>query len=297
MSSTVLAEARRYDRTAEGLGNIVNLGHVNTTISDQRLSTAFYVTGLGLTRDPYMNTGTNNMWVNVGRSQFHLPTSDTAQVMRGVTGLVVPDLDALIVRLTAVRKELDGTRFTFARNGAVVETTCPWGNRIDLHAPDRERFGPVVLGMAYVAFPVATGTAPAIARFYREIMNAPAEVVDDAGGRHARVQVGERQYFLFRESASVPADDGHHVQIYITDFSGPYNRLRDLGLITQESNRHQYRFVDIIDLDSRRVLTTLDHEVRSMTHPMFARPLCNRNPALSNAYYAPGYEDQPWAMP
>ena len=71
-----------YDRAAEDLGNIVALEHVNTRIPDQQLATAFYVSALGLTRDPYLMTGTDNMWVNVGRSQFHLPTSKP-EVLRG----------------------------------------------------------------------------------------------------------------------------------------------------------------------------------------------------------------------
>ncbi|HEX9810024.1 MAG TPA: hypothetical protein VGC25_10555, partial [Alphaproteobacteria bacterium] len=60
---------KSFDRAAEDLGNIVNLGHVNVTVPDQRLATAYYVSALGLTRDPYLLTGTNNMWVNVGMSQ------------------------------------------------------------------------------------------------------------------------------------------------------------------------------------------------------------------------------------
>ena len=63
-----------YDRSQGDLGNIVELGHVNLTVPDQRLATIFYVSGLGLTRDPYMMTGVDNMWVNAGRTQFHLPT-------------------------------------------------------------------------------------------------------------------------------------------------------------------------------------------------------------------------------
>ena len=88
-----MSAERRFDRAAEDLGNIVNLGHLNLTVPDQLTATTFYITGLGLTRDPYMNTGTNNMWANVGRSQFHLPTGP-AQVIRGVTGLVVPGIAA-----------------------------------------------------------------------------------------------------------------------------------------------------------------------------------------------------------
>ena len=77
-----MKDAPTYDRTVEDLGNIVTLEHVNTRIPDQHLATLFYVAGLGLTR-------VTNMWVNVGRSQFHLPTGKP-QVVRGHTGLVIP---------------------------------------------------------------------------------------------------------------------------------------------------------------------------------------------------------------
>ena len=63
-----------YDRAAEDFGNIVNLGHVNVCVPNQRDATAFYISALGLTRDPYLMTGTNNMWVNVGVSP--VPSSD-----------------------------------------------------------------------------------------------------------------------------------------------------------------------------------------------------------------------------
>src|SRR5712672_3200258 len=62
-----------FDRSAEDVGNVVALEHVNVRIPDQQIATVFYVTGLGLTRDPYIMTGIDNMWINVGRSQFHLP--------------------------------------------------------------------------------------------------------------------------------------------------------------------------------------------------------------------------------
>ena len=91
-------EQPRYNRAAEDIGNIVDLGHVNTAVPDQGLATLFYVSGLGLTRDPFMMTSTDNMWVNVGQSQFHLPTAK-AEVLRGVTGLVLPERQALLQRL------------------------------------------------------------------------------------------------------------------------------------------------------------------------------------------------------
>src|ERR1700732_2233739 len=135
-------EQRRYDRTAEDIGNIVGLGHVNTAVPKQRLSTLFYVTGLGLTRDPFVNTSTDNMWINVGQSQFHLPTG-RIEILRGITGLVLPDRAALLERLARLREPLAGTSFDFHERNDCVETVSPWGNRIHCHAPDPERFGGV----------------------------------------------------------------------------------------------------------------------------------------------------------
>ena len=104
---------KKFDRTAEDLGNVVGLEHMNLRVPDQRLATLFYITGLGFTRDPYLVTGVVNMWVNMGRSQFHLPVGE-AQVMRGRAGLVVPDLDQLVKRLEMVRKDLKGTKYASA---------------------------------------------------------------------------------------------------------------------------------------------------------------------------------------
>lgn len=278
-----------YDRTVEDLGNAVALEHVNVTVPDQQLATLFYVTGLGLTRDPYLMTGVENMWINVGRSQFHLPTR-TPQVVRGHTGLVLPDREALLARLVAVRPRLAGTRFDFREHEGYVEAICPWGNRIRCHAP-QERFGRITLGMPYVELEVPPGTAEGIGRFFREVIGAPATIAEDAAGRHARVVVGDGQEIVYRETdAPQPAYDGHHLQIYVVDFSGPHRRLLDRGLVTEESDQHQYRFQDIVDVDSGRVLFTLEHEVRSLRHPLYARPLVNRNPAQTNRSYAPGHD-------
>jgi hypothetical protein len=152
--------------------------------------------------------------------------------------------------------------------------------------------------MPYVRFDVRPGTAARIARFYREVLRAPADVVKNGAGPEARVQVGEKQYFYFRETdASERPYDRHHVQIYIADFSGPHRRLQELGLITEEIGEHQYRFQDVIDLDSREVLFTVEHETRSQTNPMYGRPLVNRNPAQSNMDYKPGHDSLSWALP
>ena len=111
------------------------------------------------------------------------------------------------------------------------------------------------------------------------------------------MKVSKDQYFLFRETdRPSPEFDEHHVQIYIVDFSGPYRRLMERNLVTCEDNRYQYRFRDIVDLDSGKTLFTVEHEVRSVTHPLFLRPLVNRNPASTNQTYSPGHDEMLWAM-
>ncbi len=288
------AEAKPgFDRTLEDPGNIVELGHVNVRVPDQHLATLFYVMGLGLTRDPYLMPGVTNMWINVGRSQFHLPTG-RAQIVGGHTALVVPDLEALLRRLAAVRNALTETRFAVRETSEFVEATCPWGNRIRCFAP-APCFGAFNLGMPYVELAVPEGTAPGILAFYRDMLGARAEAGED--GRHVRVAVGPDQYLILRETGgTLPAFDGAHVQITLHDFSGPHARLLERGLISEESDQHQWRFKNIVDPASGRVLATFEHEVRSVRHPLYARPLVNRNPEQTPAAYVPGLDSWAWSI-
>lgn len=273
-----------YDRRTQDLGNVLALEHVNVRVPDQSLATLFYVVGLGFTRDPYLMVGLDNMWINLGRQQFHLPTG-APQVVRGVVGIVVPDLAALVTRLAAVRDRLAGTRFGYAVEAAHVLVTCPWGNRLRCHAPAPE-FGDVTLGMVYVEFSVPRGHAAGIARFYEGVLGAPATAAADGA---ARVRVGPGQELIFREmSEAVPDYDGHHLAIYLADFSGPHRRLAERGLITRESGEHEYRFEEIVDPDGGRALFAVEHEVRSATHRMYQRPLVNRNPAQRQSAYVRG---------
>jgi hypothetical protein len=290
-----MQQQQHFDRSAEDLGNSIHLEHVNVQVPDQRLATLFYVTGLGLTRDPYLMVSDSNMWVNVGRSQFHLPTG-TAQVLRGHTALIISGRQALLDRLASVAKKLEGTAFAFREHNDHVEATCPWGNRYRCYEPDAARFGRITLGIPYVEFDVPAGTAKAISTFYPEIMDVPAEL-RNGDGMMARVKVGKDQYLQFREtSARQPDYDGHHVQIYVTDFSGPHRRLLERGLVSQEDNQYQYRFRDIVDLADGRHLFAIEHEVRSVTHPMYLRPLLNRDPTQTNRNYAQGHDQWAWAM-
>src|SRR5206468_3017007 len=121
-----------FNRKAESLGNITGLEHVNVEIPNQGLASDFYLLGCGFTRDPYLFPGTNNMWVNIGKSQFHLPTGEPL-VVRGHIGIVSPDREALLERLQGVKKQLKDTKFKFKEHNDYVEAICPWGNKLHIH--------------------------------------------------------------------------------------------------------------------------------------------------------------------
>jgi hypothetical protein len=281
-----------YDRSAEDLGNSVGLEHLNLTVPNQQPAILFYIMGLGYARDPYIQVGLRNMWVNMGRSQIHLPLGKP-QVMRGHVGVVVPDLDALVKRLEEVKEPLADTRFAFKREKDHVAATCPWGNAFRCYAPDEKRFGRVMLGLPYLAFDVQKGAAEAIGRFYRRIVGVP--VTSDKSG--VRVKVGADQHLFFNEVDSLPAYDGHHIQLYVVNFSGPHRELKERGLVFEESDQWQYRFKQLVDPDTNEPVYELEHEIRSVTHPLYARPLVNRNPAQTNRDYRPGHDAMGWTIP
>jgi len=288
----------KFDRSQEDVGNSVHMEHVNLRVPDQQIATLFYVTGLGLTREPFLMSGLENMWINIGRHQFHLGPHGVPQVLRGHIGLVIPDRLALLQRLELVRERLSATYFDVQKHDDHIEVICPWGNRFRCYEPDGQRFGRILLGIPYVEFQAPIGTTDGIVRFYQQALKLQAQKQTDDKGSLARVKIGLGQHLIFRETnQDQPSFDGHHVQIYLNDFSGPHRWLLDRNLITEESDRYQYRFNDIIDPDTGLVLFVVEHEVRSMTHPLFARPLVNRNPIQTNRAYAPGHDEGQWGMP
>ena len=279
---------KHFDRNAEDVGNIVAFEHVNLWVTDQRTATAFYIFGMGFTRDPYLMVNIDNMWVNLGKQQFHLITKP-AQVLRGTINVVLPSLERLTARLNRVRemKLLDGTKFDFVMEDKTMRVTCPWGNTFRVHEPGPE-FPNMSIGMPFVEFTVAPGQAAPIAKFYEKVFETATTVVPNGAGSVARVKVGPSQEFRFKETqGTIPAYDGHHVAIYVSNFSRNHDWLEKHGLITEESNPYQYRFNWISDPDSGAKLFEVEHEVRSLTHPMYMRPLVNRNPSQTQREFVP----------
>ena len=288
-------KVKQYDRAAQTVGNIVHLEHFNVIHDDQRLATLFYVVGLGGTRDPYLFPGLDNMWVNFGRTQAHLPSrgpKPRPEVLRGTIGLVVPDLNYLKDSLARAGAEIKRvlpdkpTKFAWREKDGAVEATCPWGNRVRCHAPSPE-YGNLELGIVYVDFDVPVGTAEGIARFYSEVLRAPAR----AEKGRATVGIGRNQKLHFTETAKpLPDYDNHHIQVYIADFGSPYRWLQARGLVSMETDENEWRFQWIVDPKDGRKLFQIEHEVRSMKHRLFNRPLVNRNHAITNMTYVAGFD-------
>jgi hypothetical protein len=272
MANATLTKDAKY--AEEDIGNIILMEHVNVQIDDQAKATLFYLVGLGFTRDPHMMVGLTNMWVNLGEQQFHLPTRNP-QVLRGHIGVVVPNLDQLAERLKGIEGDLAGTKFAWKREDGYIAATCPWGNSFRCYEPSVE-LGSIMQGIPYVEFTAPSGTAEGIVAFYEEAMGAPAHVEENAGAKAAVVEVGQYQKLVFRESDDVPDYDGHHIAVYIQDFSSVYKYLSDRGLVTEEPANHQLRFVDIVDPRDGKKLFQIEHEVRSMRHLLYRRPLVNR---------------------
>ncbi len=273
-----------HDRSSQDVGNIVMLEHVNVTVPDVETAALFYVHALGFTRDPYIDLGPDLMWINLGEQQFHLPAGEP-QVIRGTVEVVVPSLAATQARLEAMAPRLVDTRFEVRPASTSLEVVGPWGNRIRcFEAAVGER---MQLGMRRVEFSVPRGSAAGIGRFYDRVMGAPVATADDA----CTVRVGPHQALCFTETDEPIADyDGHHIAVYVSDFSNPYAGLIDRNLIIEDTKECEYRFQWIVDPDSGEPLFEIEHEVRSLTHPLCGRNLVNRNPDQQLATYTPGFD-------
>jgi hypothetical protein len=279
-----------YHRNSQDIGNVIALDHVNVAMPDPAIAMVFYVSGLGLTRDPYFNVGSDNMWINIGEQQFHLPTRPVSQCLRGRITLVIPNISLLPSRLENIRDRLKGTQFDWEDSGDSVEVIGPWGNRF-LCLPPSTRFNGMRIGIARIEFIVPIGSASGISRFYRDVFGAPSVIDTDSGMSCAIVTIGRGQTLCFTDNhMPLPSYDGHHIAINIANFSVPHQGLDVRGLVTEETSEHQYRFHDIVDPDSGEVLYQLEHEVRSLYHPMFGRSLVNRDPGVSSAGYLKGSE-------
>jgi hypothetical protein len=231
------------------------------------------------------------MWVNAGEQQFHLPTR-APQVIDGHIGLVLPDLSALESRLCGIQDALKDTRFSWHREGDTIIATCPWGNAYRCNQAGAN-FGDMSMGIAYVEFSVPPGAASAIVNFYEQILGAGGALETEDGVPVGRVKLGRQQALVFRETdRPLRPYDGHHIAVYVANFSRPYGLLKERGLISEEVRNHQFRFKDIVEPHGGAPVFALEHEVRSLHHPMFARAFVNRDAKQSQRGYRRGRDAQ-----
>jgi len=166
----------------------------------------------------------------------------------------------------------------------------------------------------YVEFHVPPNTAAQIADFYSGVFGAPTDIVTVPSPRNddhdpdnnpassssytsdkndnptniAIIGIGSidpttgktSQSLLFREtSLPIPPYDGHHIALYVPDFSAAFNSCVDAGVVwvnprymdkamtlNGAKRWKQFRFKDILDLETGRVVFELEHEVRSVEH-------------------------------
>ena len=148
---------KKYDRRNQDIGNIVSIEHVNVRVPDQSIATAFYVMGLGFTRDPYLMVGSTTCGSTWASSSSTCPPA-RRRCSAASSASSCPISTPSTTRLGRCSAALAGTQFVVLVEDKHVRVTCPWGNRLRFYAPGPE-FGDLTLGMLYVEFPVPPGHA------------------------------------------------------------------------------------------------------------------------------------------
>lgn len=254
------------------LGNFIHFEHINLRVPDHYLATLFFIEGLGLTRDPYRQIGVKNIWANCGKQQFHLPLGE-AIPFAGEIGLTVPDSTKTEQALAQIARTLHHTQFTIEKDANSLQIVSPWGHCLRVRG--QTEADPLPQAIPYVEFKIKPDTAAGIAAFYRDILGVPARL--EQAPVRAVVNVGVNQEFIFAEQAdlTLPVHD-NHVAVYLTRYQQVYTRLEQRGLLMSPHADEQFRLKKIIDPQSGELLYELEHEMRSLYHPDFLRPLVNR---------------------
>mmetsp|Transcript_5345 Transcript_5345/g.10196 ORF Transcript_5345/g.10196 Transcript_5345/m.10196 type:complete len:486 (-) Transcript_5345:1184-2641(-) len=149
-------------------------------------------------------------------------------------------------------------------------------------------------GISYVEFLVPRNTADKISEFYNCVFDATTTVYHDAstGNDVAIAAFGSidaktgksSQSLLFRETdQEIPPYDGHHIALYVgnnqADFEQAFKNAEEAQVVwvnprfsDKATNLNtakkwkQFRFKNIIDLETGKMIFELEHEVRSIEH-------------------------------
>jgi len=291
-----------YDFNSQDVSNIIYLEHINLAEPDQMTSMVFYVEGLGLTRDPYAPENSATMWINIGDSQIHVAKYDIPQVLAGHIGLVTPSISLIIQRLKNIEnhKLMKDTKFSWKikdsfkkdlvpkeYSGKVIHVTCPWGNKFRIYEHSIQ-FGAHQLAIYYVLHHCSLNTSHSIAQFYQKYFQAPVTLVPAQKMAHVTVGPNQRLIFLEQDNFRNENYTNYHIAIYLSDYSQTYHRFSadKLLFIQHRFNDKcdtledalkwkQFRTKEIIN-EHKEVILSFEHEVRSLHHHYFRRPLINR---------------------
>jgi len=297
---------------SQDVGNIVLFEHVNLEITDLTRAIIFYVEAVGLTRDPFKATGPLVTWINLGYQQFHLLTregKEKGEVILGHIGIIVPSIDHVLRSLKNADVKYKGYH-DYKSNYHVVETvtsvpspflhdvsryiniTCPWGNTFRVYENNEKINYKGGLGLLYVEQLCKRGTAAKIGAFYHKYLGSPPTVVEttEDGVDFVSVVVGPKQVLIYKETDQPIEYSTYHFCIYIADFSGSYKKVAKDNLLytkhkfddkcdtlEQALQNSQFRINTIVDPDNvSDVVFAVEHEVRSLVHPAYLRPLVNK---------------------
>ena len=269
--------SKTTQRLNQALGSITHFEHVNFRVPDHFNATLFFIEGLGLTRDPTRMVSVRNMWVNVGLQQFHLPIGD-AHDFPGEVGLIVPDRARTERALATITPTLKGTKFGYKTSKKDIVVRSPWGHTFRVQ--DQKTAGSrLPQAVPYVRLWVPPNTAKGIARFYEKYLEVPVQVNKTRAGTEAVVNVGVGQKFRFAERKGARVVEHiNHVAVYTTRYDDIYQRMQKAKLIMAPDRAEQFRFCKIVDPKTNKLLLKLEHEVRSLYHPDYRKPLVNRVP-------------------
>lgn len=300
----------------QDVGGVVFLEHLNLNIPDQMIALQFYLEVLGLTRDPFervtttawINVGLQQFHLNLADH------AEVIRGSIGLVIPAEAAVNVRLARMSAKGK-LDGTKFAWeevaAKGYKWHRVTGPWGNEFHVFDSARHAFAhanrgdkgaflspafphsPSMrggIGIAYIEEPCSPGALSHIERYYGSFFSVPVRrlVLDGSPSNILQVRMGPTTQLYFREVELCPAWPGYHICVYVANFSVLYarfaaadslykfNRFPDTYDSIEEALCYcQFRVADVYD-DDRKVVYQLEHEVRSIVHPYYLRPLVNR---------------------
>jgi hypothetical protein len=214
--------------------------------------------------------------------------------------------DAAAVAVAASGQAGGQRRQPFRHQPIVALTdTEQWDTIATTYGIDDGDEGTECQGIDYVEFLCPPGSASKIALFYESLLDATTSVVTLPTTKEgsssssfeqsiAIIAIGDiyesgrsEQSLLFRETSDeIPPYDGHHIALYVgqstADFEQAFRNTQIAGILwknprfsdqvdnlEEARKEQQFRFKDILDIETGEVIMELEHEMRSIDHESF----------------------------